>query len=90
MNATDLIEMLQELDPYTEIRIAHQPNYPFELSIETMVTLGQGDNQIAYLGEGSQLGYLSQEAAVALGWADPEEEQEEEPIAREGNDIALF
>lgn len=76
MNARDLIELLQDLDPDTEIRVAHQPHYPFEYSIESMVTIGDTDNQVAYLGEGDQIGYLSQEAAVALGWAEEETEQE--------------
>jgi len=90
MNARDLIEMLQELDPYTEIRIAHQPNYPFELSIENMATVGEGEDQIAYLGEGSPDGYLSQEEAVARGWTDAEKDDEEELTAHEENDNILF
>ena len=32
MNARDLIEMLEDLDPETEIRLAHQPSWPFEYS----------------------------------------------------------
>lgn len=79
MNARDLIEQLQQLDPDTEIRYAHQPNYPFEYSMEpdiAIVTIK--GTEIAYLVENSQIGYLPLAAAIACQWADAEEDEPEE------------
>ncbi len=33
MNARDLIELLQDVDPDTEVRLAQQPKWPFEYSV---------------------------------------------------------
>jgi hypothetical protein len=33
MNARELIELLEDLDPNTEVRFMSQPSYPFEYSI---------------------------------------------------------
>ena len=35
LTAGDLIEMLQDLDPDTEIRLMSQPSWPFEYSLAT-------------------------------------------------------
>ena len=72
MDAKTLIAKLKDLDPTTEIRIAVLPNYPFavESSITSLVDMGE----VAYIGEGSQIGYLTLEASLALGWIDDEKE----------------
>jgi len=62
--AQDLIDFLQDLDPDTEIRIAEQPNWPFEYSIDEVVEV----DGIVYIGEGSQIGYLPGEVSNELGW----------------------
>jgi hypothetical protein len=33
VNARDLIELLQDVDPDTEVRLAQQPRWPFEYSV---------------------------------------------------------
>ena len=44
MNARGLIELLEDLDPETEIRIAQQPSWPFEYAIESVVEIGPSDH----------------------------------------------
>lgn len=72
MDAKTLIGKLKDLDPETEIRIAVLPNYPFavESSATSLVDMGE----VAYIGEGSQIGYLSLEASQALGWIDKDQD----------------
>ena len=38
MKVSELMELLQECDPDAEVTIAHQPNYPFEYSIQGLRT----------------------------------------------------
>ena len=120
MNARDLIELLQDVDPDTEVRLAQQPHWPFEYSVGQVarVTIGgpgEGDTvtfeddggaehqgvvtdtteggllveeenggvrclplhqvigyldltEVLYIGEGTQLAYLSGAASRELGW----------------------
>ena len=63
-----------------EVRTAQQPNWPFEYSIDAAVTIEGEDldevrdsvvgekNVVVYLGEGSQIGYLNEDASRELGW----------------------
>ena len=37
MTASELIELLEDLDPDTEVRIAQQPSWPFEYTIDALV-----------------------------------------------------
>lgn len=55
----------------TEVRLAIQPNYPFEhsLSDRNAWTVADAGDPVAYLAEGGQRGYLSGEAAELLGWS---------------------
>ena len=73
----EMIEMLQDVDPDSELRIAQQPNYPFEYSLDTgsgpLVEVEQeeeGDDMpsVVYIVSGNQIGYLPQAAADAIGW----------------------
>ena len=38
MKVCDLIEMLSDYDPECEVRIAIQPNYPMEYSIDSVIS----------------------------------------------------
>ena len=69
MTAQYLIELLQQLNPDTEIRIASQPKWPFEYTIDDLreVRLEEGE-EVAYIVEGTQIGYLPEEASEELGW----------------------
>ena len=86
MTAKDLIEILQDMDPNTEVRLAIQPNYPFEHSIDGIATIKENGEEIAFIYEGGQIGYLGQEAAVACGWAEHDETDEERDEEEGGPD----
>ena len=72
MTVQDLIDELEYLDPETEVRFASQPSWPFEYSIREVVVADvekRGEEkQVAYLGEGRQIGYLPGAAKEELGW----------------------
>lgn len=65
MTINELIMELEQYDGDTEVRLAQQPNWPFEYSVGD---IAEADDGKVYIGEGSQLGYLSGEAREALGW----------------------
>ena len=53
----------------TEVRIASQPNWPFENTVDTVGHARGKDGEPAlFIGEGSQIGYLGDEAREVLGW----------------------
>lgn len=72
MTVEELYYFLEEnlengtIDNETEVRFAHQPNWPFEYSIDNVV-VSEGT---IYLGEDQQEGYLPHKAAVELDWKD--------------------
>lgn len=74
MTLDALIGQLQALrDDYdgdTEVRLAQQPNWPFEYAVGTVeaVDLGSAAQPVVYIGEGRQLAYLPGAVAAALGW----------------------
>jgi hypothetical protein len=80
MTATQIIEELEYAISINggedvEVRLAHQPKWPFEYSIDEAVTIAVDDEEvgdqkekIVYLSEGAQLGYLNEDAARELGW----------------------
>lgn len=86
MNIRDLIESLEAIaDEHgddVQVRLAHQPSWPFEYALHAVVATGNdgddtGDDDepadddarpVAYLVEGEQLGYLPGAAAQAIGW----------------------
>jgi hypothetical protein len=89
MAIRELIEMLedvaQEHDDNVIVRLAIQPRWAFEHSIGGVETASQSKREVrdkapavCYIGEGSQLGYLPQAGAVALGWSDHDEDDEDE------------
>ena len=79
MTAQELIEEMewaieQNKGDDVEVRFASQPKWPFEYSIDTAVTVEVEDEdtdekeKVVYLGEGTQLGYLNEDAAREIGW----------------------
>lgn len=74
MTVQELIEELNYMNPDAEIRIASQPNWPFEYSINSTVEV-EGDEEgeeegfpTVYIVEGRQLGYLPRNAKDEIGW----------------------
>ena len=52
-----------------DVRFASQPNWPFEYSITNMTHVQDEQGNLAvYMEEGSQLGYLDENAKEAIGW----------------------
>ncbi len=83
MTLRELIDELEdaasEYGDDIEVRLAQQPRWAFEYSVDSgdtpvAVAKIRGDRgkreTVAYIGEGRQLGYLPGAAAVALGWAE--------------------
>ena len=82
MTAQELIEELEYAierngNQDVEVLIAQQPKWPFEYTIEQAVMVADVDeeddrvspkNVKVYLGEGSQIGYLNENASNELGW----------------------
>ncbi len=71
MTVAELIEELKYIDQDAEVRLAQQPNWPFEYEIDSVVEvngLNDDEESVVYIGEGSQLGYLPQDAKNMLYW----------------------
>lgn len=72
LTVEELMDRLSEMPPEAEVRIAEQPSWPFEYSIETfnpVVVARDGDNEeVVYIAEGSQLNYLPGSVTEELGW----------------------
>ena len=74
MTVRQLIEELEFMNQDAEIRFASQPSWPFEYSIDDVISVeienrrtGEAEG-VVYLAEGRQLGYLPSEAKDELGW----------------------
>jgi hypothetical protein len=71
----ELMAALEDYDPDTPIRWAAQPSWPFEYTLGAVVRTPEDDDTeptdspVVWLGEGTQVGYLSDSAANALGWS---------------------
>ena len=72
MTVGELIHELKYMDEGATVRFASQPSWPFEYSIsgvvETIVDNRGNEEDIVYLEEGRQVGYLPKEAKDELGW----------------------
>jgi hypothetical protein len=74
MTVQELIDALSQMNPDAEVRIAHQPSWPFELSVGSVVSAEVEDDMSGtmvdnvWIGEGSQIGYLPGAVKTALGW----------------------
>ncbi len=64
MTVEELIELLEQFNPEAEVRIASGQGWPMEYDVGDVETTGAA----VYLAEGQQIGYLPDEAAVAVGW----------------------
>lgn len=85
MTLAELIEQLEDLaysyGDDVEVRLAQQPNWPFEYSIDSIIEGPEDGPEDApvttiYIVEGQQLGYLPNKAAAIIGWAEEEEDEE--------------
>lgn len=80
MTVQELIDILSDCNPNAEVRLAFQPEWPFEYAIGEVVSsqdfdLDEDEDEdeediepVVYIGESKQLGYLSGVATRALGW----------------------
>tara|TARA_Y100000741_G_scaffold201180_1_gene152988 strand:+ start:78 stop:284 length:207 start_codon:yes stop_codon:yes gene_type:complete len=68
MTVRELIEELRLVDQDAKVRFASQPSWPFEYSIYGVVQTTVKDQDMVYLEEGRQVGYLPSEAKEELGW----------------------
>jgi len=72
MTVQELIEELRLFDQEAQVRFASQPSWPFEYSIngviQTIVDNRGNEEDVVYLEEGRQIGYLPTEAKEELGW----------------------
>ena len=84
MYATEIIEELQYAierngGEDVEVLLAQQPKWAFEYSIDQAVFVAEEDEESdddrtppksvkVYLSEGSQIGYLNENAAAEIGW----------------------
>ncbi len=73
MTVDELIQELKYMDGDATVRFASQPSWPFEYSIYGVVQTTVKDSRdneedIVYLEEGRQVGYLPKEAKDELGW----------------------
>lgn len=66
---SDLIEVLNTMNPDSKILFASQPSWPFEYSISDVVEVEDEEGfPTVYLVEGQQLGYLPGEVKDEIGW----------------------
>jgi hypothetical protein len=68
MTVEELMYELEGLDPNSEVRFASQPSWPFEYNIAGIVSVEVDGEEVVYLEEGRQLGYLPGEVKDELGW----------------------
>ncbi len=79
MTVGELIEELRLFDQDATVRFASQPSWPFEYSINGVVQAvvdkpdkhtydGYEQEDVVYLEEGRQIGYLPSGAKEELGW----------------------
>ena len=77
MTVRELIEELKYMDEDATVRFASQPSWPFEYSISGVIQTTvdkpgeytwNRQEDVVYLEEGRQIGYLPKEAKDELGW----------------------
>ena len=66
MRVEQLIELLEQFNPEAEVRIASGRSWAMEYDLADVETTGD----VVYVAEGQQIGYLPDEAAVAVGWTE--------------------
>ncbi|MFF9204422.1 hypothetical protein ACF1AE_21885 [Streptomyces sp. NPDC014986] len=65
MTVAELIEQLEQMNPEAKVRLATQPTYPFEYTINKVVETQDGT---CYIAQGEQLGYLADQPREDIGW----------------------
>ena len=73
MTAAELIELLENVDPNAEVRLATQPQWPFEYSVGRALATddldteqaGPDEENVVWLAAGSQSRYLPGHVAEA-------------------------
>ena len=74
MTVGELVDLLEEFDPEAPIRIAWQPYWPFESRFDrdsgplTLIEVGPDGEEMVYLVQGDQIGYLPDAVREELGW----------------------
>lgn len=80
MTVQELMQELEDFEPDTEVRLAIQPNYPFQHTIAQVIEVeveptceedGDETQTVVYIAEGGQLyeaPYLPGEVSQDLGW----------------------
>lgn len=68
MTVGDLLDLLDGLDEDTPVFLAQQPSYPFEYELADGQVIEINGEEVLYLVEGNQLGYLPSEVRNAIGW----------------------
>lgn len=70
MTVDELLGLLEEYrNSDAEVRLAMQPRWAFEYSIDRVEEVMDDEENITlYLSEGEQIGYLPEGAAQVLGW----------------------
>lgn len=67
MKVCELIKILGYFPEDAEVRFASQPNWPFEYNIGEDIVMNDEEN-IVYLAEAGQIGYLPGDIAEKLSW----------------------
>lgn len=70
MTVEELIELLEQFNPEATVRIASGQEWPMAYDLGDVAP--NGDELAVYLAEGTQIGYLLHEVAVAVGWSKDE------------------
>jgi len=65
MTVGELVEILQGMNTDAEVRLATQPSWPFEYDVSEV---GETED-VVYLAEGEQVGYLPAAVSAGLGWS---------------------
>lgn len=68
MNVWRLKSILEDLDEDMEVRLAMQPAWAMEYSIGEAVQVEIDGEEVLYLSENNQLGYLPGAVSEELGW----------------------
>lgn len=67
MTVEELTSILEGMNPDAEVRVAMQPSWPFEYSVQDYVIESE-DGETVYLAEHRQEGYLNGYVQNELGW----------------------
>jgi len=73
MTVDELRGQLEDMPGEAEVRLAMQPSWPFEYSIDQILFVEKVEDEgrmddVVYLSEGGQIGYLPGDVKEELGW----------------------